>query len=88
MNLNVITTPSRAPTTVDYGPVALITGSDTFSLAKGTVREDPNGTKHGRGGFTSTLTCDDERVAGKEVATWNTTGWPEALIFPGTPPPS
>ncbi|WP_107772202.1 hypothetical protein [Nocardioides sediminis] len=72
----VTVTPAAPPTSVDYGPVTLVTGTDTFSLDEGRVRSDPDGTSHGRGGrFWSTLESDDERVSGTHVATWSTDRW-------------
>lgn len=72
----VTVAPAAPPTSVDYGPVTLVTGTDTFSLDEGKVRSDPDGTSHSRGGrFWSTLESDDERVSGTQVATWSTDRW-------------
>lgn len=72
----VTVAPAAPPTSVDYGPVTLVTGTDTFSLDEGRVRSDPDGTSHSRGGgFRSTLESDDERVSGTHVATWSTDRW-------------
>lgn len=68
------------PTPVAYGPATLVTGSDAFSVDMGTATTDADGTIHDRGAFRSTLTCDDERVAGRMVAQWNTSRWDGALI--------
>lgn len=68
--------PPAPPTSVDYGPVTLVTGTETFSLDQGRVRTDPDGTSHSRGGsFRSTMESDDPRVRGTQVATWSTDRW-------------
>lgn len=76
-NSDVTTTPPPPPpTAIDYGPVTLVTGSDTFSYDEGRVKKDPDGTSHSRHGwYRSTLKSNDERVTGTHVATWNSDRW-------------
>lgn len=69
-------TPRLPLGTVTYGPVTLVTGTDTFTLDEGRVTKEPDGSSHGRQGwFRSTLTSDDERVSGTAVSTWSTDRW-------------
>ena len=69
-------TPTPPPSVISYGPVTLVTGTDTFTLDHGSSTTDPDGTMHYRGGgFRSTLKSDDKRVSGTQVATWSTDRW-------------
>jgi hypothetical protein len=68
--------PSGSPTPVAYGRATLVTGTVRFSIDQGTVTTDPDGSEHSRNGITtSTLTCNDPRVAGEVVESWNSDRW-------------
>lgn len=76
----VTTTPTLPETAIAYGPVTLVTGTDTFTLDHGTATTESDGTMHYRGGgFHSTLKSDDKRVTGTQVATWSTDRWGTAF---------
>lgn len=61
-------TPSPTRAAVTYGPVSVVTGTNTCSTMDWLVTTDPDGTHHVRGGTVDcTTTTDDPRVSGRHV---------------------
>jgi hypothetical protein len=78
-------TPSPTPTAVAFGPVTVVTGTNTCPSLNPVWTTDPNGTQHVRGlAVECTDTTDDPRVSGTHTASWSADLWGDAAQGVGT----
>jgi hypothetical protein len=69
-------TATATPTAVSYGPVAVVTGTDSCPGLNPDWKLDPDGTAHVRGLAVECIdVTDDPRVSGTATGTWSIDVW-------------